>query len=469
MCRPEGMIGMFGQVVALLLCLGAFATPALAGKRVALVIGNSAYVNAPALPNPTRDAGDIADSFTRLGFTVTTKLDATGTDMRRALVAFGREAQGAEMAAIFYAGHGMEIGGENWLIPIDAEMRSDTDADSEAIALRNALAQVAKASNFGMVILDACRNNPFANNMQRSFATRAVERGLARVEPPTDNILVAYAARDGTTAADGDGRNSPFTAALLRNLETPGLEVRFLFSNVRDDVIKATRRTQQPFVYASLSGTQIFLKDAAAAPAQVVDGLPGAGKSEPAQATAPAVVAAIAPSDRTRRLNVDLTSEPLIDEMIDRLYEQSFDPGDRGSKETRTAIENYEKVAGLTVDGRATEGLLDSLRETKQLRPWGALAFSSDGKAWGMAWASPTRRQASAVAKTRCGSDKCTFQLTFFGQRCGALALSKQNWSMSWRVGGDASRKAALAECGKDRAACRIIGSVCADGSEKTN
>jgi hypothetical protein len=124
----------------------------------------------------------------------------------------------------------------------------------------------AEKRQLGLVILDACRNNPFAAKMQRSLRTRAVTRGLAPTEP-TDNVLVAYAARDGTTANDGDGRNSPFTAALLRNIETPGLEISFLFRNVRDEVMSATKRDQQPFVYGSLSKEAIYLKPALVDPA----------------------------------------------------------------------------------------------------------------------------------------------------------------------------------------------------------
>jgi formylglycine-generating enzyme required for sulfatase activity len=233
--------------------------PAQADKRVALVIGNSTYRNVSALPNTTNDATDISASFGRLGFSVTRVTDGTFDDMRRALLQFGRDARGSEMAVVFFAGHGMEIGGENWLIPIDAELRSDTDAESEAIPLRSAMLQVANASSLGLVILDSCRNNPFAAKMQRSVRYRAVDRGLARVEP-TDNVLVAYAAKDGTTANDGNGRNSPFTAALLNNLEMPGVEINFLFRNVRDEVVAATKREQQPFVYGSLSRQSIYLK-----------------------------------------------------------------------------------------------------------------------------------------------------------------------------------------------------------------
>ena len=245
-------------LIAALIGLGS--APASAdGKRVALVIGNSAYRNVPELANPANDAGDIAAAFRRLGFAVTLMTNATFDEMRRGLIAFGRDAAAADMAALYFAGHGMEISGENWLIPIDAELTRDTDAENEAISLRSVMLQVSNTTSLGLVMLDACRNNPFAAKMRRSLALREAGRGgLGRIEP-VGNVLVAYAARDGTTALDGDGRNSPFAAALLHNIETPGVEVTFMFRNVRDDVMEATGNEQQPFVYGSLSRKAIYL------------------------------------------------------------------------------------------------------------------------------------------------------------------------------------------------------------------
>jgi uncharacterized caspase-like protein len=262
-----------------------FSVPVFAAERVALVIGNGAYQRVPALPNPPRDAADIAHALERLDFKVSQLNNATAAEMRRALVEFGHAAEGSMMAVVFYAGHGMEAGGENWLVPTDAELRSDTDIESEAVSLRSVNLQVSKARQLGLIILDACRNNPFAAKMKRSLTTRAVARGLAPTEP-TDNVLIAYAARDGTTASDGDGRNSPFTTALLRNIETPGLEISFLFRRVRDDVMSATKREQQPFVYGSLSKEEIYLKApaATASPTAVVSTPPALDQTAAAPA-----------------------------------------------------------------------------------------------------------------------------------------------------------------------------------------
>jgi uncharacterized caspase-like protein len=238
-----------------------FTAPVSAGthSKVALVIGNGGYLQVPRLPNPTHDASDVADSLERLDFRVVRIIDGKFDDMRRALLDFGHAARGSEIAIIYYAGHGMEVAGENWLIPIDAVLNTDVDAENEAVSLRSATNAVSGATKLGLVILDACRNNPFAAKMQRTLRTRSiVSRGLGRVEP-TGSVLVAYAAKDGTTAADGSGRNSPFTAALLRHIETPDLEVNFLFRQVRDDVMEATQDEQEPFVYGSLSRDPIFL------------------------------------------------------------------------------------------------------------------------------------------------------------------------------------------------------------------
>ncbi|MCP3381308.1 MULTISPECIES: caspase family protein [unclassified Bradyrhizobium] len=259
------------------------------GRRVALVIGNGAYRNVPALTNPPNDASDIAAALKRLGFTVFLATNAGFDDMRRGLIALGRDAAGADMAAVYFAGHGMEINGENWLIPVDADLKRDTDAANEAINLQSVMLQVSNTTSLGLVILDACRNNPFAARMNRSIATRAAPTsGLGRIEP-VGNVLVAYAARDGTTALDGDARNSPFAAALLRNIEVSGVEVTFMFRNVRDDVMEATRNEQQPFVYGSLSRKAIYLA-----------GRPAAG-SEPAAPPSPlpAVVSPAPPQTLT--------------------------------------------------------------------------------------------------------------------------------------------------------------------------
>jgi hypothetical protein len=253
-------------IASMLFALLAGGDGARAQTRVALVIGNSAYQHVPLLRNPVNDATDVSASLKRLGFTVNTLINASYDEMRRALIDLGRQARGAELAVIYFAGHGIQMAGDNWMIPVDAQLASDLDVANEAIGLASLTRAVSNTTRLGLVILDACRNDPFIARMQMTRMLRTVERGLSRVEP-SDNVLVAYAARDGTTARDGSGRNSPFTASLLKHIETPGLEVRFLFANVRDEVMAATNREQQPFVYGSLSKEQICLNGCAPPPA----------------------------------------------------------------------------------------------------------------------------------------------------------------------------------------------------------
>ena len=267
----------FFLTLCLVLCLVAVASKADAAGRVALVIGNGEYRYSKPLPNPVNDANDIADTLEQLDFSVIRVFNGDFGKIREGIRTFNTEVEHADIGLIYYAGHGMELGGENWLIPVDAELKTDRDLLSEAIGLKTILQSVSRAGALGLVILDSCRDNPFAAKMARTNKlTRSVDRGLARVEP-TANVLVAYAAKDGTTATDGDGRNSPYTAALLRHLGTRGLEVSFVFRKVRDDVMAATGRRQQPFVYGSLSSKAIYLRapdaqsasaPAAAAPAQ---------------------------------------------------------------------------------------------------------------------------------------------------------------------------------------------------------
>jgi uncharacterized caspase-like protein len=293
--------------------MGLLALPSAgsAQSRVALVIGNSAYQNVPQLPTPVNDASDISESLKRLGFDVRTVTNAGYDDMRRALITFGQQARGAEFAVIFFAGHGMEIGGENWLIPVDAQLVTDFDVPNESIGLQSLTRAVSNTSALGLVILDACRSNPFLPKMQRTGLTRAVDRGFARVEP-NDNVLVAFAARDGTTANDGTGRNSPFTSSLLKNIETPGLEITFLFRSVRDDVMAATKRGQQPYLYGSLSKEQIFLRplpkvDGPKEPSGTVPSVTASGRTQEAKAVSTEKIFAdrfepIEPQRRTGRL-----------------------------------------------------------------------------------------------------------------------------------------------------------------------
>ncbi|WP_065753341.1 caspase family protein [Bradyrhizobium paxllaeri] len=235
------------------------AAPLPAGPRkVALIVGNGAYKNVPPLDNPSRDAKLIASTFRELGFATVTLASDLGRDKFFAsLHEFGQEAEKADWAVVYYAGHGMEIGGVNYLIPVDARLKADSDAETQAVALEQVIAAVAGAKKLRLVMLDACRDNPFEKTMQRTIALKLVNRGFSNIEPEA-GFMVVYAAKHGETALDGDSANSPFATVLARVIKEPRIEVRKLFDIVRDDVWKATNRTQQPFTYGSLPGREDF-------------------------------------------------------------------------------------------------------------------------------------------------------------------------------------------------------------------
>jgi uncharacterized caspase-like protein len=246
------------------------AGPAFAGKRVALVIANSAYQHAPSLTNPVNDGTVMARTLKEAGFDIVdSRHDLSALDTRRVLREFADATRDADIAVVYYAGHGIEVEGSNYLIPVDAKLERDTDVYDEALSLDRVLVAVEPAKQLRLVILDACRDNPFGKTMKRTVASRGVGRGLAQVEPTSSNTLIAYSAKAGFTAQDGDGANSPFTVALSKHLTTPGLDVRRAFGFVRDEVLKSTGNKQEPFVYGSLGGEDVPLvpvKVVAAAP-----------------------------------------------------------------------------------------------------------------------------------------------------------------------------------------------------------
>ncbi|MGD9922599.1 MAG: caspase family protein [Pseudorhodoplanes sp.] len=234
-------------------------------NRIALLIGNSAYRHNVALANPRADAQALAATLKRIGFkSVDLKFDLTREQLVEALRQFAADAAQADWAVVYFAGHGLQIGGINYLIPVDARLVSDRDVSFEAVAMEHVLNAVDGARRLRLAILDACRDNPFVKTMTRSLATRSLGRGLAAVEPQR-STLVAFAARDGQVALDGTGGNSPYVSALIRHLEAPGLEINLLFRKVRDDVLARTGNDQEPFTYGSLSSEALYFRPVAAA------------------------------------------------------------------------------------------------------------------------------------------------------------------------------------------------------------
>jgi tetratricopeptide (TPR) repeat protein len=230
--------------------------------RVALVIGNSAYQSAAYLPNPRRDAQAVADTLRQSGFqTVQLAVDLDRDAMIKALSSFRDRADNADWALIYFAGHGIEINGINYLIPVDAKLADERDVEAETVPYEDLLSTVERAKVLRLIILDACRINPFKERMRRNGAPSrgGGVRGLAPPPESEPGTLVVYSAKDGEVAADDvDGTNSPFARAFMQEVKVRGREVRRLFDYVRDDVIDSTSNRQEPFTYGSLPGRRDF-------------------------------------------------------------------------------------------------------------------------------------------------------------------------------------------------------------------
>ncbi len=258
------MPSIFNLVRILLLGL-VFGTLALAdafaaGGRVALLIGNQNYQNVSSLANPHSDIALMASALKEAGFdSVETVEDVNLRGLQLALRNFEDQADGADVALVYYSGHGMEMNGRNYMIPVDAVLKSDRDVEDETMELSRLQRSLEGARRLKLVILDACRDNPFSATMTRTIGTRSLGKGLAKVEPEAPNMLVAFASRAGTVALDGEGVNSPFALALAKYLVEPGLDIRIALGKVRDAVIELTNRQQEPFVYGSLGGSRVVL------------------------------------------------------------------------------------------------------------------------------------------------------------------------------------------------------------------
>ena len=492
-----------GAVLLTICAIVHFSGPAFAAKRVALVIGNSAYQNVARLANPANDAEAMSATLKNAGFDIVElKRDLSINDMRRTLRAFSDTVRDADMAIVYFAGHGVEIDGTNYVIPVDAAFERDIDAFDEAIPLDRILTVIEPAKQLRLVILDACRDNPFNRIMKRTMASRAVGRGLAKVEPESPNTLIAFAAKAGSTALDGDSKNSPFAIALANHLATPGLDLRKAFGYVRDEVLKATNNKQEPFIYGSLGGDDVALVPAVQPSATEAARQPDERSLELAfwesikndknpelfkaylNRYPKGVFADIArinlQEQKTAALNAATVEQPndklvlgdaaSLREIRERLYELNFDPGPFDGPMNATAheaVREFEQANKLASTGEATQGLLRRLRDISGLKPWGAIVYAKGSNKWGMAWSQDTRRAAVASARASCGDAGCSTEISFFGTECGAFAHSEASWAMSARADIQKAKEAAQSDCRRKGKVCRVIASVCADGAHR--
>ncbi len=257
----------FRILLAILLMPVILSLPAAAEKRVALVIGNSKYAQAAALPNPVNDANDISAALKRAGFEVILGLDVDKREFDTNVRNFADLLENADAAIFFYAGHGLQVSGRNFLLPIDARVQSERDLDFDAVNLDFVLKQMelARADKTNIVFLDACRDNPFTGNLARSMGTRSasIGKGLAQVDTGV-GTFIAYSTQPGNVALDGTGRNSPFTAALAKHVVEPDRNLTSVMIEVRKDVLAATGGKQVPWDHSALTGEFYFQKSAAA-------------------------------------------------------------------------------------------------------------------------------------------------------------------------------------------------------------
>ncbi len=229
-------------------------------KRVALVIGNSAYQNTPPLANPRNDATEIGKVLKRVGFDVDVVLDATKTEMDQALRRFGNNLDGSSAAVFFYAGHGIQVDGNNYILPVDTALKNERDLHWDSCDLTTVLKKMEGNNRVNLLFLDACRDNPLSQTLARGMGasrSSSIGRGLAPMKANA-GTLIAYSTKEGEVAADGQGKHSPFTEALLKHIEMPGVEIGLMLRKVREAVITTTKNKQVPWEYGSLLGEFYF-------------------------------------------------------------------------------------------------------------------------------------------------------------------------------------------------------------------
>ena len=304
-------------VIVSLFCMMLAADAAWADRRVAFVVGNGAYKNVAQLPNPPVDAKAMAAVLRNVGFEVVEGTNLTRDTMTERLLEFGKKAQGADVAVFFYAGHGIAISGTNYLLPVDADIKSEMDVKlGAAINIDLTLDQTMSDAKVKLVFLDACRDNPFAAKIKSNSPTRSVsvQTGLAEMKSG-EGTLIAFATGPGQTALDGkEGTNSPFTRALIAHITTPGVEIQQAMTEVRAQVNEETNKGQLPWGHTNLIGA-VYLNPAAA---------PAAGAVSAAASSGPATVASISKgsdvelefwrsvkeSNKPEELNAYLTNYP---------------------------------------------------------------------------------------------------------------------------------------------------------------
>jgi len=443
--------GALAVAIALLTLLST--GPSLAEKRIALVVGNSAYQNITRLDNPRNDATLMADTLQSLGFNLVgghAQLDLDKSSLDNVVQNFGRQVQGADVALFYYAGHGVQVSGANYLVPVNANPTREADVDFQMVDINLVLRQMqGSGTRLNMVILDACRNNPFGPRGLRSS-----EGGLAQMRAP-EGTLISYATQPGSVAQDGSDGHSPYTKALAATIRQAGLDIFQTFNQVGLAVKRETGGAQQPWVSSSpIDGTFYFVAPAPTAAPQI--------------AIAPQQQRGLIETLRPDPDFVPIKDAALLRELSERLYEHNFDPETPDVKNgMKLAISKFQEKSNMTPSGEATEGVLTRLRKLEDLKPWGSIVYGPESEKWGISWNHASRKAAVEDARSNCGSGKCSIELSFYGRSCGAFAISGKSWSLVQRDTVQKAKDAALDDCGRTGKSCRIVGAACADGSSR--
>jgi uncharacterized caspase-like protein len=395
--------------VAAVVCVS---TPVAAADRVALVIGNGKYVNANTLPNPANDARAMAKALSNIGFDVSFGEDLDHTSMERLVSDFLRKTASAKISLIFYAGHGLQVDGRNYLVPIDAKLEAASDLNYETIRLDDILDSLNDdPSRANIIILDACRDNPLA----RTFASRlgasrsaAVSTGLAAYSTVGSGTLIAFSTAPGQVALDGNGANSPFTEGLLKYLATPGLEVRQMLTRVRDDVARATHDRQLPWDNSSLRG-DVYL---ASAPTAAV--IPPSDAQVPPSGASVSRSAASAPdevawnfvkdthdSDEVRRFITEFPGSPHLIEAAEKLAALQPHPAEAATDIAKKLQIELHRVGCLTAepDGDWNAGSIHALQLFNRYS-----GSSLDSKLASLDALEAVRSKASRICPLMCSS-----------------------------------------------------------------
>jgi uncharacterized caspase-like protein len=492
-----------------------------ARRRVALVVGNDRYVNLAVdqqLRKAVSDSRAVGDALATLGFEVIRGENLSRQAMVDKIDDLTRKLSPGDMAFFFFSGHGVAIEHGNYILPSDVpniQEGQDIRLAGASLGESDIVADLqGRGVRVAVLVLDACRTNPFKRAGQRAVGG---ERGLKQIGE-VQGVFTLYSAGLGQSALDELGQsdanpNSIFTRVLVPALRKTGLDLGGLAIEVREEVARLARTVgheQNPAYYDGTSGGRIYLAGLPKRDVSSQEGSPVLGRPPTADRCASAethwrsaeAIATIAAFEdhltrfpecafaglarariehlKKNQVGASLveqsSGEMMIDdpgvlrEIRDRLYELNFDPGPFDgpmNDDTRRAIREFEAKSQLPETGQPTEWLLRRLREVGALKPWGAIVYDRVTNKWGMSWDRVSRKDAVNSARSSCGGSQCAAEISFFGNECGAFAHSSSGWAIVARTDIQRSKQAALGDCRNHGRTCRIVASVCADGTER--